>query len=151
MTGFRLDTQKLHCLVALDDSIGKALSPCAGEAFFRAFVTEERKTGEITARYRFRYADHDSWVELQAPKGLSAAEQIKFLVGAVDRVLFVVLTLFAGGTPPPSEAIMHFYPPNNDDAEATMNWLIAEDLVQVKTVIRNGHETRVSAEPGTVM
>jgi len=58
--GFDLTTQKLLCLILLDDRIGSVLSNEAGETFFRAFIVEDRLTGEIVMNMRFSYTDGDS-------------------------------------------------------------------------------------------
>jgi hypothetical protein len=137
--GFNLDTQKLHCLLMLHDGLASALSNKAGEAFFRAFVVESRETGEIQMNTRYRYKDGDSWSRIrlkderrQWPK----EKQIEYLLDGMEKVLCISLAHFAEGAEPPEDAILRFYPPNPDDSEATLDWLVAQDLITVTAVRR---------------
>jgi hypothetical protein len=148
--GFCLNTQKLHCLIVIDDTLGKALSCNADDAYFRAFVVEERETGEVFAKMRFRYTDNTSWMEIHLDpekQKLSVAERVRYISGTVQRVMRTGMMVFAGGGPVPDAAVVLFNPPNPDDAEGTLEWLIQQDLVQItKIVAPDGTETIVSKE-----
>jgi hypothetical protein len=148
--GFNLNTQKLHCLIVLDDRLASKLSDKAGEAFFRAFIVEDRKTGEIMANMRFRYKDHDSWFRICPDKEkqrLSTSERIEYLAGGVEKTQRTALMMLAKGKLAPKEAITRHYPPEPENSEATMDWLIAQDLVQLRTVTgEDGREILVSKE-----
>jgi len=135
-TGFNSETQKLHCLITLNDEVGKALSSKAGETFFRAFVTEERDDGEITARFRFRYRDGDSWFQIRLGpehRKLSVKEQVEHIVkGITEKTLLAGLQMVAGGVAVPGRVVACHYPPEPDDAKKTVDWLFAQGLVEVK-------------------
>lgn len=135
--GVNLNTQKLHCLIVLHDDLGKVLSGKAGGAFFRAFVVEDRKTGKMLCNMRFRYTDGDGWMRLalDANKNhLGMAAKIEYLAGGVEDVMRKGLRVFSAGAEPPREAVVRFYPPDPDDAEKTLAWLIDQDLVETKQV-----------------
>jgi hypothetical protein len=72
--GINFATQMLRCLIVMNDEIGAAMSGNVGNAFFRAFVVEDRKTGEILMNQRFRYKDGDSWSRNTAWEGEPAPE-----------------------------------------------------------------------------
>jgi hypothetical protein len=135
--GFNLSTQKLHCLIALNDSLAPALSNKAGDAFFRAFVVEDRQTGNVFLNQRFRYKDGDSWMRVRLAKekqALSLKERIEFLANGIEMVMRTATEVFAGGAQSPKEAVTRFYPPNPDDSRATLDWLVAQDLVEITQV-----------------
>jgi hypothetical protein len=147
--GFNLNTQKLHCLIVLDDRLGAALSNNAGEAFFRAFVVENRETGEVICNQRFRYKDGDSWMRMQLGpphQHLDLEGRIAHFADGIGRVMRLGLKISAGGAEPPEESITYFYPPNPEDSQATYEWLVGQDLVEVRSIIRDGVETRVTKE-----
>jgi len=153
-TGFNLNTQKLHCLIVLDDQVAKALSDKAGEAFCRAFVVEERQTGEIKLNFRFRYTSGDSWyrVRLDPEKQkLSREERVEHLAKGFEHVLRMGAGLFAGGIAVPDGVITRFCPPDPDDGMKTLEWLIAQDLVEIKEIVTpEGHKVPVSKGAETV-
>jgi hypothetical protein len=142
--GFNLPKQKLHCLIALNDDLGSALSGHAGTAYFRAFVVEDRKTGEIFVNQRFRYKTGDSWSQLRASKDkqhLSVKEKVEYLAGGIEKVMRMGLEMVAKRESP-KDAVVRFYPPEPDDSEKTLDWLIAQDLVQI---------TEITSEDGRVV
>ena len=47
--------EKLLCHMVLDDGFAKGLSPIAGSAFWRAFIVQDRKTGVISCKMRWKY------------------------------------------------------------------------------------------------
>jgi hypothetical protein len=137
--GFNLDTQKLLCLMLLNDQLATALSDKAGEAFFRAFIVEDRLTGEIHARQRFRYVDHDSWSHLNLNaerQKLGRAQRVAFLQEGIEKVLREALRLFASAEPPKS-AVLSFFPPDDEgDGVKTIKWLMEQNLI---------HEPRIES------
>lgn len=146
-TGVDFNTQKLRCMIVMDDVIGEAFTK-PGLTFFRGFVTEERGTGQITARWRFRHSDGSSWTQIGVNSEFekkSKDEQVVWLVDAMG------LSAFAGGTPVPEGAIKAHYPPNPDDAEGTLEWCIANDLMEVTKIEREGRTVPVSQSPDKVM
>jgi hypothetical protein len=149
-TGFNMNTQKLHCLLVLQDSIAEALSVNAGNAFLRGFITEDRATGEVMAKYRFRYKDHDSWfhIRLEPEKQrLPVRERVEYLASGMETVFRMGVEMMAGGEPAPKDIIVCCYPPEPDDAEKTFDWLVAQDLVEVTKIYNErGEEISMSGE-----
>ena len=134
--GINFKTQKLHCLVVLDDRVGQALSDIAGNAFYRAFVVEERATGEILMNQRFRYVKKDSWQQFRLTaekRTLPKKKQIEFLAGVAEYTMRTALSLLSGANPP-RDVVVLFYPPDPDDGPKTLEWLIAQDLIQITNV-----------------
>ena len=137
--GFALDTQKLLCLIGLNDQLASLLG-MPGEAFFRAFIVQERATGEILMNMRFRYADGDSWGQVKLDterQKLSRAERVAYLQESMERILRQALSLTAPGSPVPKDAVVcHYPPPPDGEPQETLDWLIAEDLVRVTAIER---------------
>ena len=153
--GFNLSTQMLHCLIVLDDRVAQVLSVNAGNAYYRAFIVEDRKTGEIQARQRFRYKDGDSWSHINLTpdkQRLGTKERVKFLVDGIRFVLVTGTGLFAGGLQVPEGVVTCFYPPESSDAEKTFDWLIAQDLIEIKAIgMPDGRMVEVSEGSDRVM
>ena len=148
--GFNLPKENLRCLIVLNDQIAEALSNNAGNAFFRAFVVENRETGEIWCKQRFRYKDGDSWAHMHLgpdQQGLSPDERVRFFVKGIERVLRTGMSMLARGAEVPEEAVVCFYPPSPDDSMATIDWLFQQDLIEATKVITpDGREVPISKE-----
>lgn len=149
MIGIDFNSQKLHCMIVMNDEIGANFTK-PGLTFFRGFVTEDRDTGAITARMRFRHGDGDSWNQFGLTteyRQRSKVDQVQYFVAAIVATMRIGLSVFAGGAPVPKDAVAAYYPPNPDDAEGTLEWLIAKDLMEIKTVIKNGQQIPVQPGP----
>lgn len=159
--GFNLPKENLRCLVALSDEIAEVMSAgTAGVAFWRGFIVEDRKTGEIWAKSRFRYKTGDSWMHLHLEpekRKLPVKEQVQHLASSFERVLRGGMAMMAGTAKSLDEALREdngvpkglvtcFYPPNPEDAQATFEWLIQQDLVGVKKIIVGGKEVPTGKE-----
>ncbi len=132
--GWRMDTQKLHCLLMVNDRLSEKLSDRAGEAFFRAFVVEDRTTGEVLMNMRFRYKEGDSWMRMTLSEDkslLSLKEKIEYLADGMEKTQRTALTMMSGGSAPPKEAVLRYYPPDPDSSEKTLDWLMERDLIFV--------------------
>jgi hypothetical protein len=132
-TGWNMNTQKLHCMVVLSDVVGQKLSHKAGEAFFRAFVVEDRETGEVWCKQRFRYTHGDSWFVMKAgtdTKKLSRDEQVRYFANAVATTMRHGCSVMAGGATVPEGVVECFYPPDPESSAKTLEWLKAQDLLQ---------------------
>lgn len=151
-TGFNTSIHKLHCLMVLHDGFAKALSHRADRAFWRGFITEDRRDGKVTARYRFRYVDGDQWCSIALkPNDKTVKQQVETLAEGMERTLRTGLQFMAGGALPPKDAVKRFYPPHPEDPNATLEWLFAQDLVEVKRIITpDGKETLVGEESEAV-
>jgi hypothetical protein len=130
--GWNMNEQKLHCMVVLNDVVGKKLSNKAGEAFFRAFVVESRETGEVWCKQRFRYTHGDSWFVMKAgsdTKLLSRDQQVRYFANAVATTMRIGVSAAAGGRAVPEGVVECFYPPDPESSKATLEWLQAQDLL----------------------
>jgi hypothetical protein len=148
-TGFNMETQKLHCLIVLQDSVAKKLSEKAGDAFWRGFITEDRATGEVMAKYRFRYMDGDSWVRIRLnpeKQQWPISDRVEHLAQSMEQVLRLGMEMMSGGHKPPEDIVVCFYPPEPDDSKKTLEWLIAQDLIEVKSVFMNGKKVPIGKE-----
>jgi hypothetical protein len=122
--------EKLLCHIVLDDSLAPLLSSDAGPAFFRAFIVEDRKSGEVRLKFRFRYKSTPrSWFRIAAQnlRGTEAVEDfragIEFMLTEAARKL---------GRPFPEGAIKCYYPPDDmGDVGRTIIWLEMQDLVEI--------------------
>jgi hypothetical protein len=150
--GINFNTQNLRCLIVLNDRLARVLSDKAGNAYFRAFVVEDRKTGEVFCKQRFRYVDSDAWSQMRLGAGkehFTLGERVEYFANGVEKVLRTGLAMMAGGNEAPEEAVVRFYPPKPEDHEATMDWLFAQDLIEAtKIVTPDGHEVPVSSQQG---
>lgn len=136
-TGWIANEQKLICMIVLDDVVGQIMSRgTGGEAFFRAFVTEDRKTGAIEAKLRFRYKDRDSWYSLN-PKsdGKSRIELIAGIQEGIESVIRKAVSMFSDNVEVPKDALHSYFPPDDEgDGFKTIRWLEEQDLVNVTEV-----------------
>jgi hypothetical protein len=138
--GFNLSAHKLHCLIVLSDTVAEALSDRAGPAFFRAFVVEGRKTGRVLCNFRYRYIDGDSWYRhvISDNNELAKApvrERVRYLADAMEGMLTMGLVAALAKTDTvPVGVITRHYPPDPEDGEKTLDWLIEQDLIEVTTV-----------------
>jgi hypothetical protein len=54
--GWMSNEEKLLALIVPDDEVASRLTDCGGEGFFRAFIVQNRATGQIMMRHRFRFS-----------------------------------------------------------------------------------------------
>jgi hypothetical protein len=122
---------KLICFMLVDDSLGiKVCGPSAkGIAFWRAFILEDRQTGEIHAVWRFKYPDgNTSWTEITCTNGLSGDAAKNHLRCALEDVINKANDVF--GLPQKVEC---FYPPDDGgDPGKTLLWLDEHDLIEFR-------------------
>jgi hypothetical protein len=132
--GFVSPKEKLLCLVVLDDAYVSALTnkKAEGKAFFRAFITENRSTGAVQMKMRFRYKDGDQWYKVAPRDGeRSRAVIVAELQEGMENVLREA-TLALWNVPLPKSAIETHWPPNEkDDGSDTLAWLLEKDLVYI--------------------
>jgi len=134
MVGWEAQKEKLLVMVVLDDDIGKLVTSRAGEAFFRAFVVENRGTGVMECRLRFRYTDHDSWFTI-TPKGdKSRAEQVADFEEGMHHVVLTAMEMLAGVKPPEKIVKSYYVPDDEGDPQKTVNWLLANDLMHITKI-----------------
>ena len=130
VAGWDGETEKLLCHVVLNDVFAKFLSSRAGDAYFRAFIVENRASGIVSMKFRFRYKEPDeaSWFRVcEDRRGPEAAES---LLDGITRILTMALTIALPGCP--DEAVRPFYPPDDGgDPARTVIWLEMQDLVTI--------------------
>ncbi len=129
--------EKLLSLIVLDDGFARQLSDRAGPAFFRAFIVENRATGAISMKHRFKDIDGDRQWYSVTPK-----EQGPGTVDELRQGMRTVLEEAAHmiQVPLPPGAIQCFDPPDDrGDWERTIEWLIERDLVEVTGAVGGSH------------
>jgi hypothetical protein len=149
-TGFNMQTQKLHCLMLLDDELGLVMSSKASDSFWRAFIVEDRATGEIQARMRFRYNDGDSWTHICPKDPGSVHDRVEKLAAVLEAMMRLALSAAVqGSVPVPEAAVKRFYPPEPGDSQKVLEYLIQQDLVVVKKMFDpEGKEIPMSPTEG---
>jgi len=147
MVGFNLPKENLRCLVVLSDQIAEAISRNAGDAFWRGFIVEDRETG-------------DSWMHLHLTpeqRKRPVKEQIQYIASSFEKVMRGGLALMAGTAKGlegamrddngvPKGLVTCFYPPTPEDPQATLDWLLAQDLIEVRQIIKDGKEIPIGKE-----
>jgi hypothetical protein len=135
--GWDINNQKLLVLMVLDDEVGKAVTrDTAGEAFFRAFIVEDRTTQEISCNFRFRYAKGDSWYSIGPRPHASRAERVADLEEGMRFVLRTALGSLieaVADSEVPDNIIASYFPPDDEgDGMNTVAWLMEKDLMRVR-------------------
>jgi hypothetical protein len=129
-TGWLCNEEKLLALIVLDDGVAARLSDRAGQAFFRAFIVQNRATGRILMRFRFRYTDHDAWFKINPKEQGTARHHLRenitgMLLEGAKTMGNVISPL----------AVEVFEPPDDEgDFDATIRWLDARDLITITRV-----------------
>ena len=124
-----VDNEKLLCHILLDDSYAPMLSTRAGPAFFRAFIVENRATGQLSMKFRFKYQDGKrNWFRITPTDGgKTGIEELRKGVrsGLKTSAIFM-------GIPLPEDAVKFFDPPDDGgDGMKTVAWLVERDLIEV--------------------
>ncbi len=125
-----VDNEKLLSHIVLSDAYADLLCTDAGDAFFRGFIVENRKTHEVTLKFRFSYRDGKrSWYKVTSKlQGEAAAGHLR------DGISDVLRTGYAAqhGDALPEDAIQYFDPPDDHgDGQNTIKWLLERDLIEV--------------------
>jgi hypothetical protein len=133
-----LNNEKLLSHILIDDRYARLLSERAGEAFFRCFIVEDRATGAVSMKYRFKYSDGNrNWFVVKSrERGAAAVDRLKLGMRKV-----ISTAAQARGTPLPPDAIVYFDPPDDEgDGTKTIQWLVDRDLIEVVGVERERRE-----------
>jgi hypothetical protein len=138
-SGWNIDTEKLLCHMVLLDEYAKQLSDDAGEAFWRAFIVQNRETGEIIAKFRWNYKSRGRcWYQMKP--GPDVKDQLQHLRRALENTTCEALEHFGVDPVAAAQAIQSFYPPDDEGhGIRTVNWLLEQDLI---------HGSRFEPEPG---
>jgi hypothetical protein len=124
-----IDKEKLLCFLLVDDQYAQTLSYTAGSAFFRAFIVQDRETGLIKAKFRFKYASGDrNWFQIEPKEqNKDTATRLRCSLEDVLRegAVHFGLTL-------PLDGVQCFYPPDDGgDPAKTVIWLEQQDLIEI--------------------
>jgi hypothetical protein len=134
-----LNKEKVLCMLVLNDDLGAALSDRASDAFWRGFITQNRATGEINGKMRFKYIDppETSWMacDLSAEnQRKSVAERVACLQEGIECIILgSIQERHAENLAPPKGAFTTHWPPDDGgDLMATVRWLEEMDLINVR-------------------
>lgn len=134
IVGWDANREKLLALVVLDDTKAVQLTDTPGEAYFRAFIVEDRGDGRVSLRFRFRYEGKDSWYSV-GPSDKPRLEAFDdYRAEITDIVLRVAWAL---GARISQSDITCWQPPDDEGHfERTIAWLTEKDLVHAPKVVR---------------
>lgn len=133
-TGWNASEERLLCLVVLQDRYATYLSDQAGDAFFRAFIVQDRPAGRARMRFRFRYKTGTNWFGIEGSQEWNAAHALQEFKDGIESIMRSAAD--AMGRPLPANAIVFFEPPDDHgDLEHTIKWLLERDLIEIKEVI----------------
>jgi hypothetical protein len=123
--------EKLLCFMTLDDEVAQKLNVNADSAYWRAFIVQDRKTGEISAKFRYKYRDGNvSWYVVGPRQEQENA--VERLVEGLKQVHEIACQLFGLQV---SDVVGCFYPPDDGgDPFVAIRWLEAQDLIEVTEV-----------------
>jgi hypothetical protein len=125
--------EKLRCLLILHDSFAPLLSVRAGAAFFRAFIVEDRQTGDVSMKARWKYRDPEERNWIQAKTKNRGDVAVSEFVSGLRSVIQEASERM--GQPLPPEALKAFYPPDDaGDPASTIIWLEMQDIVEITRV-----------------
>jgi len=133
---FQPIVERLLCMMALDDNLAAELE-MPPNAWWRGFVVKNRETGLISARYRMKYDNRPpNWYELQA--NADNPHTMEKLVEGLEGAITTMVTMAAkamGKNIEGRQIIECWYPPDDKgDVQATLDWLIQQDLIEIKAV-----------------
>ena len=123
------EKEKLLCMMVLDDDVAAQLSREAGPAFWRGFIVQDRATGQIFAKFRYRYANGErNWYEIQ-PHQQNDQTMLTLRCKLEDSLVGIAGHLHIDL----SRAIKCFYPPDDEgDPTRILSWLEERDLIEIK-------------------
>lgn len=128
---WEMDKEKLRCFITLDDNVALMLTKGrGGEAYFRAFILENRSTGQIMMKFRHSYKDGTkNWYEGKA-KDKVGEEAVTFLREAIETML-TIACIAVGVELKPGNVQAYFPPDDGGDFNKTVIWLEMQDLIEV--------------------
>lgn len=134
--GWNTQKEKLLCLMVLDDEIAQKMMPGAASAFWRGFIVQDRQTGTIFAKFRFRYKDHSNWAEIVPPvQDENTMKDLRFKLELTVRLASDIFSTANGVVIDIDKVIVCFYPPDDGgDPVKTVAWLEMRDLIKITRV-----------------
>jgi hypothetical protein len=138
--GFDTRKENLLCHMVLDDTWAELMG-MPSVAFWRAFIVENRETHEVSANFRFRYpSGKDSWYHV-TPKNQDQSDRMAItgtLAAELEGMLYLALQKMFGLEGMAARVLVGavdcFYPPEPDDPQKTMQYLLDQDLIEIKRV-----------------
>lgn len=131
--GWNANDEKLRCLIVLDDGVAELLSHRAGQAFFRAFIVEDRVTGKVRLKFRFRYKDPEQRNWFKATTDKRGDEAVEHFRSGVDEVLRTATSMLT--VPLDANGVTAFFPPDDGgDVGSTLIWLEMRDLIEITEI-----------------
>jgi hypothetical protein len=124
------NAEKLRCLIVLDDDVAAKLSDRAGDAFCRAFIVEDRVTGAVKLKFRFRYSNPDERNWFSATTDKRGPEAVEHFESGMRFVLDEAARRLGFGLP--KDSVKSFYPPDDGgDVGSVLIWLEMHDLIEM--------------------
>jgi hypothetical protein len=126
------EKEKLLCFMLLDDGFAKQISVAADDAFWRGFIVQDRATGLVSMKFRFKYKNGNrNWYNVN-PKHQHGQETVELLRNSLEDVLCEALKIHGLSSEQVRNAVQCFYPPDDGgDFMATATWLAERDLVEI--------------------
>lgn len=128
--------EKLLCLMVLDDAIAQKMLPGIEPAFWRGFIVQDRQTGSIFAKFRFRYKEHSNWAEIvPTVQNDNTLQDLRFKLELTFRLAADIFSTANGVVVDIDKVMACFYPPDDDgDPGKTLIWLEMRDLIGITRV-----------------
>ena len=122
-----LAKEKILCLIVVDDKISELAHGERIPAYLRAFVLQDRQTGDVYAMTRFKQADGSRrWTKLQKD-GHTADDYCKE-IEAIFHLAIKTLN-YEGDNP-----VSCFYPPKELGPMESIEWMEKMNLIEVTKV-----------------
>lgn len=134
---FAVDAEKLHVLIVTDDSESVVLLGAAVSAYFRAFIVQDRATGKVALKYRFKKLDGKRTWYVFVNENPDVEIAVNQFVDIVREMLVDGAKTFAI----PMQVEVYRVPEDireHADSRKVMEWLLEKDLVTIK--LRNGQK-----------
>lgn len=139
---FDPNKEKLLCMQTLDDDLAAELG-LPTNAFWRGFIVQDRESKRISGRYRFKYDQGEPhWYELKRSldnPSFTVEELVKGVGMAVTVMAKIAAQAMNVDISDREIFECHYPPDDNGDVNATLSWLLQQDLVEV-TAIGTGPE-----------
>jgi hypothetical protein len=122
--------EKLLCLMVLDDgAVERMLGPGIAAAYWRGFIVQNRETGVIYCKSRFKHANGDrNWY--QVTPEIQNASTMQDLREKFEATFRLAIDITGGDA---EKAILCFYPPDDyGDGAKTIIWLEQQDLIEIR-------------------
>jgi len=117
--------ESILAVIVIDDGISKELMGTFVGAYFRAFILKNRQSGEVYAKFRFKYPDNKRSWSILTPKDQATAKQ-KLIEGITTMLMKATRHMLNKDID-----VVVYEPPNPDNTEETIRWLEEKDVISV--------------------